>query len=266
MQLGDYLRLGWANIATHKKRAAIVMVIVGALFSVLMAGSMLIQGIENATLAVVLQPTDGKILVKSVAQQIFCEDDCDIEMDQAEIRRDIAKWGGMEIEVGTVGPMDSIYAVSLELIANAIEVSLDEVPDDAIPVLASTSTLAGWLSISSPEKNAPAEKKVRTVQAIRERALGEVIETGSQKYFVAGILPGSFGASGLSLATIGDRNNPLNLLLEEIPTANSQTIAIKNDDTLEMASIAEIWAVFPDLDKAQGIWMISPHRIVTHWR
>lgn len=44
MRLVDYFRLGWANIVAHKKRAAIVVMIVGVMFGVLIAGSLLIQG------------------------------------------------------------------------------------------------------------------------------------------------------------------------------------------------------------------------------
>ena len=44
MHLLDYLRLGWANIVAHKKRAAIVVVIVGVLFGVLTAGCVWNQG------------------------------------------------------------------------------------------------------------------------------------------------------------------------------------------------------------------------------
>ncbi len=251
MQFFDYLRLGWANIASHKKRALIVVVIAGVLFGVLMVGSLLIRGIENAALGEVLYSKDGKVMVRTVAQQNFCEDECDIVMDKAEIRRTIAEYGGEEISVGTLaGTMNMIYVVTPDLVQDMIEISLDKVPDGVIPVLASTSTLANWLMIPTPDKRASGEGWVRGVERIRAESLGKVIESGGQKYFVVGILPGGFGVSSLSFEVLRDYKNPLNMLLGSVATGNSETLAL-NGGELEVQSTDEVWAMFPDLPKAQ---------------
>lgn len=251
MHLLDYLRLGWANIVAHKKRAAIVVVIVGVLFGVLTAGCLLIQGLEDATLDVMLEPTSEKVLVRTVAQQSFCEDICDIATDREEIREVIAKWNGEEVAVMAAGLTGSVYAVAPELVQNAVEADFTSIPDDAIPVLASTSTLAGWLQISTADTHAEPEVKLRVVQSVREQSLGKIIEFAGQKYFVAGILPGGFGVHNLSLTAIKDRKNPLNILLDGISTGSSQTLVLDNGEA-ELSPTEEIWATFASVAEAQG--------------
>lgn len=215
MRLADYLRLGGANIAAHKRRAVLVIVIVGVLFGVLMAGSILIQGIENATLEATLRPTDGKVWLRTVARQVYCEDECDLSADQAEIRRLLMEYGGEESAVKVPVGMFSVYAVEAEAVRNALEAELAEVPEDAVAVLVDVTTLAGWLKLPVLDRNVSGERRVRRVEEIREKALGKVIEYGGQRYFVAGILPGGLGVSNLSFATVGDKKNPLNMLLEK---------------------------------------------------
>lgn len=60
MRVLDCLRLGVAGVKAHKKRALTVVVIVGLLFSVLMAGAFFLQGLENAALGKMLAPTGGR--------------------------------------------------------------------------------------------------------------------------------------------------------------------------------------------------------------
>lgn len=250
MRLLDYLRLGGANIAAHKRRAVIVVVIVGVIFGVLMAGSMLIQGVENAALGAMLRPTDGKVWLRTEARQVLCEDECDMPVDQAEIRRMLAEAGGQEIAVREPEGMFGVYAVAERDIWSVIEVDTANAPEDAVPVLADVSTIASWLRISTLDRNASGEKRARQIAEMRERALGQVIEYSRQRYYVVGILPGGFGVSSLSLATVGDKQNPLNLLLDSVSIDGSETLVI--DDGLVTAPTDEIWAEFADLAQAQA--------------
>lgn len=251
MRLLDYLRLGGANIAAHRRRAVLVTVIVGVIFGVLMAGSILIQGIENAALEAVLRPTGGKVWLSTVARQDFCGDECDLEADQAEIRQMIAEHGGEELAVKVPAGMFSVYAVEAEAVRDAIEVEMTEVPEGALPVLADVTTLAGWLKLPALDRNVSGERRARRVEEIREQALGKVIEYGGQRYFVAGVLPGGLGVSNLSLTAVGDKKNLLNMLLESAWVGNSRTLVIDNG-SLETEPTEEIWAEFGDLSQAQA--------------
>ena len=251
MRLVDYFRLGWANIVAHKKRAAIVVVIVGVMFGVLIAGSLLIQGVENTALDMMTRPTDGKVLVRSVAQQYsFCKDvACDLEADKAELRRRVADYGGKVIEAKMLG---QDYVLDADLVQGAIETELSKAPADATPVLAPLSTLSNWLQISMSER-AAAEVKVRTAQQIREQAVGQVITVmGGKKYWVAGILPGSFGGtSTLALSGLGQKN-PLDILLSNVELGGSAVLIIDDGDLrAETVITDEIWATFDTVKQAE---------------
>ena len=251
MRLVDYFRLGWANIVAHKKRAAIVVVIVGVMFGVLIAGSLLIQGVENTALDMMTRSTDGKVLVRSVAQQYsFCKDvACDLEADKAELRQRVTDYGGKVIEVKMLG---QDYVLDADLVQGAIETELSKAPADATPVLAPLSTLSNWLQISMSER-AAAEVKVRTAQQIREQAVGQVITVmGGKKYWVAGILPGSFGGtSTLALSSLG-RKNPLDILLSNVELGGSAVLIIDDGDLrAETVITDEIWATFDTVKQAE---------------
>lgn len=251
MRLVDYFRLGWANIVAHKKRAAIVVVIVGVMFGVLIAGSLLIQGVENTALDMMTRSTDGKVLVRSVAQQYsFCKDvACDLEADKAELRQRVTDYGGKVIEVKMLG---QDYVLDADLVQGAIETELSKAPADATPVLAPLSILSNWLQISIPER-AETAVKVRTAQQIREQAVGQVITVmGGKKYWVAGILPGSFGGtSTLALSSLG-RKNPLDILLSNVELGGSAVLIIDDGDLrAETVITDEIWATFDTVKQAE---------------
>ena len=60
MKVVDCLRLGFAGVKAHKKRAFTVVIIVGLLFGVVMAGIFIVQGLEDVILGTMLAPTSGK--------------------------------------------------------------------------------------------------------------------------------------------------------------------------------------------------------------
>ena len=104
MRITDYLRLGFAGVKAHKKRAFTVVIIVGLLFSVVTAGVSVLQGLESATLAEMLAPTDGKVLVISSVDMKICGEDCDIAAEVAEVKKNVERYGGkiIEAEVGSM--------------------------------------------------------------------------------------------------------------------------------------------------------------------
>lgn len=95
----DYLRLGFAGVKAHKARALTVVIIVGLLFGVITAGALALQGLENAVLEEMLEPTGGKVLVASSVDQKICGEGCDREAEMAKIRDKIQQYGGKVVEV-----------------------------------------------------------------------------------------------------------------------------------------------------------------------
>lgn len=99
MRLMDYLRLGFAGVKAHKARALTVVIIVGLLFGVITAGALALQGLENAVLEEMLEPTGGKVLVASNVDQQICGEDCNREAEMARIRDKIQQYGGKVVDV-----------------------------------------------------------------------------------------------------------------------------------------------------------------------
>lgn len=252
MKLLDYWRLSGVHIRAHKKQTLTTVIVVGALFGVLMAGSILIRGVEDVSLEKVLQPTGGKVLIQSAARDTFCEDNCNAEADRAEIENVVAQHGGSEVAVGMLeGSPSALYVVAYDVLEHGLEVNLDQAPSASIPILADASTIANWLLISTPNEHADGEERARVVTEIRERSLGKVIHTVSNDYYVVGILPGGFGLSSLSLSALNRSINPLNLLLSAVPTSNSKALIVR-DGRMEMQPTAEVWALFETVEVAHG--------------
>lgn len=244
MKWTDYWRLSGVHIAAHRKRTAITIIVTGALFGVLVAGSILVRGVEKVSLDVVLRPTGGRVLVRSVAEDTFCENNCDIEADRMEIRDAISQYGGDEIMIKVLDASSTKFVIEPGILQPEYEESSGH-----NLILADLSTIANWLMISSPGDDASIETKMRVVEEIRARSLGKAIDTIDGDYYVVNILPGGFGISNLSLSALEDPRNPLNVLLGVVLTSGSKTLII-DDGKLGVWSSDEIWSIFDTVEAA----------------
>lgn len=109
MRVLDCLRLGFAGVKAHKKRAVAVMIIVGLLFGVTMAGAFILQGLENVVLSEMLEPTDGKILVVSNVETGNCRENCDIPAEITRIKDNIQRYGGESIALKIIQTSDGTF-------------------------------------------------------------------------------------------------------------------------------------------------------------
>ena len=94
MRTLDYLRLGAAGMKAHKKRALVVVMIVGLLFGVVAAGAFFLQGLEQVALAEMLAPTEGKVLVMSSVDTRACGEDCEVAAEVEKMKEKIGEYGG----------------------------------------------------------------------------------------------------------------------------------------------------------------------------
>ena len=109
MRSADYLRLGFAGVKAHKKRAFTVVAIVGLLFSVITAGTFILQGLENMVLETMLEPTKGKILVMSGVDAETCGENCDLKKEVSQINSNIEKYNGKVIQAEVSQTEDCIF-------------------------------------------------------------------------------------------------------------------------------------------------------------
>lgn len=246
MRVLDCLRLGVAGVKAHKKRALTVVVIVGLLFSVLMAGAFFLQGLENAALGKMLAPTGGRVLVMSNVDTKFCGEECDMAKEVAEIRRNIERYGGEAISATMISGKDGMF---YRLEKNVFEFEGEGL---AIPL----STVAKMKGVQLPGWDAGVERRVEAVQTIFEEAMAG--DNGSR---VVGILPGGVYTSDLSLSSVEQSGNPLNMIFGQIVTGTSQNFMIGAAETsmgdavaMDTAEMGLVFAEFPDLKAAYNYY------------
>ena len=238
MRVLDCLRLGVAGVKAHKKRALTVVAIVGLLFSVLMAGAFFLQGLENAALGKMLAPTGGKVLVMSNVDTKFCGEECDTAEEVAEIRRNIERYGGEAISATMISGEDGMF---YRLEKNVFEFEGEGL---AIPL----STVAKMKGVQLPGWDAGVERRVEAVQTIFEEVKAEDNESR-----IVGILPGGVYASDLSLSSVEQSGNPLNMIFGQIVTGTSQNFMIGAAEVSEgsgVDAVSEIGAV-SEMDTAE---------------
>lgn len=228
MRITDYLRLGFAGVKAHKKRAFTVVVIVGLLFSVITAGAFILQGLENVVLGTMLAPTDGKVLVVSSVDTKICGEDCDITTEVGKIKKNIERYGGEIIEAEVSQTADGMFYKIDEKVFSSETNNATDVTQVIVP-LGMAANLAG---IKMPERDAEVAEQLNAIREVREKTLGKMAKNeAGEKYYIAEILPSGVYASNLSFMNIGQGGNPLDLILGQIRTGVSQNFITKSAKT-----------------------------------
>lgn len=228
MRLLDYLRLGFAGVKAHKKRALTVVLIVGLLFSVIAAGAFILQGLENITLETMLAPTNGKVLVVSSVDTKICGDGCDIATEVAKIKKNVERYDGKLIPAKISQTADGMFYKIEEKVLSSKTNNATDVTQVIVPL----GTAANLADIEMPERDVEVADKLAAIQEVREKTLGKVVENkNGEQYYVAEILPSGVYASNLSFMNIGQDGNPLDLILGQIRTGVSQNFITKSAKT-----------------------------------
>lgn len=225
MRLTDYLRLGFAGVKAHKKRAFTVVIIVGLLFSVITAGAFILQGLENVALGTMLAPTDGKVLVMSSVDTKICGEDCDITTEVVKIKKNIEQYDGKIIPAKISQTADGMFYKTEEKVFSSETNSAIDTTQVIVP-LEAAANLAG---VEMPERDAEVAEQLDAIREVRENTLGKVVKNeAGEKYYIAEILPGGVYASNLSFMNIGQGGNPLDLILGQVRTGMSQNFITKS--------------------------------------
>lgn len=228
MRPTDYLRLGFAGVKAHKKRAFTVTVIVGLLFSVVTAGALILQGLEDVALSTMLAPTDGRVLAMSSVDTKICGEDCDLKAETEKIKRNIEQYGGKIIPVEISQTADGIfYKLEEKVFANEVSSTIN-----ITQVIVPLGVAANLASIEMPERDAEVTEQLNAIREVRAKTLGKAIKSKvGEKYYIAEILPSGVYASNLSFVNIGQSGNPLDLILGQVRTGASQNFITKSAKT-----------------------------------
>lgn len=226
MKLADYLKLGFAGVKAHKKRAFTVVIIVGVLFSVVAAGAFVLQGLENVALGTMLAPTEGKVLVISSVDPKVCGEDCDNAAEVAEIKKNVERYNGEVIEAEVSQTTDDML---YKLKEDAFVGAQSGGDSDATEVVVPLEAAAKLADIKMPERDAEVADKLAAIGEVRVKTLHQTIKSKTgEKYYIAEILPGGVYANDLSLVNVGQSNSPMDLILKQINTGVSQDFVIKS--------------------------------------
>ena len=272
MRTLDYLRLGAAGMKAHKKRALVVVMIVGLLFGVVAAGAFFLQGLEQVALAEMLAPTEGKVLVMSSVDTRACGEDCEVAAEVEKMKEKSGEYGGEVVPAAMRQTAEGMFYVVDEGVFGEVfsgvkaEASGE---DEAMTVVVPLEVAAELAGIEIPESGASVAERMVAIYKVREETLGRTVEseTGA-RYEVAGILPGGVYATDLSLVYAGQSGNPLNMLFGQVKTGVSQSFGVGAGDGLAEAEamggelagevdaevMGMVLAVFEDIEAAEGYY------------
>ena len=258
MRTWDYLRLGAAGMKAHKKRALVVVMIVGLLFGVVAAGAFFLQGLEQVALAEMLAPTEGKVLVMSSVDTRACGEDCEVAAEVGKMKEKIGEHGGEVVPAAVRQTAEGMFYVVDEGVFGEVfsgvkaEASGE---DEAMTVVVPLEVAAELAGIEMPESGASVAERMVAIYKVREETLGRTVEseTGA-KYEVAGILPGGVYATDLSLVYVGQSGNPLNMLFGQVKTGVSQSFGVGQAEDVDAEAMGMVLAVFEDIEAAEGYY------------
>ena len=258
MRTLDYLRLGAAGMKSHKKRALVVVMIVGLLFGVVAAGAFFLQGLEQVALAEMLAPTEGKVPVMSSVDTRACGEDCEVAAEVGKIKEKIGEYGGEVVPAAVRQTAEGMfYAVDEGVFGEVFSGVKAEASgeDEAMTVVVSLKVAAELAGIEMPESGASVAERMVAIYKVREETLGRTVEseTGA-RYEVAGILPGGVYATDLSLVYVGQSGNPLNMLFGQVKTGMSQSFGVGQAEDVDAEAIGMVLAVFEDIEAAEGYY------------
>lgn len=261
MRLVDYLRLGFAGVKAHKKRAFTVVIIVGLLFSVITAGAFILQGLEDIVFAEMLAPTDGKVLVISSVDTKICGESCDVAAEVAEIKKNVERYNGKIIEAEVRQTTDGMFYKLKENVFIGAHGESGGAAEVAVPL----EMAAKLADIEMPERDAEIAEQLDVISEVREKTLGKVVENKTgEKYYIAEILPSGVYANSLSFMSIGQSGNPLDLILGQIRTGVSQSFIIKTAEVrasgfvgredIDTEAMGMVLARFDDMETAYNYY------------
>lgn len=264
MKLFKLAKLGHRNLTHHKKQTIFTVIVIGALFSILVAIQFIFQGLENFHRQRSLEVFDNKIYITAQACRLGqlespysiernCIDDhgrlnqdclrqasqqpapCSTDPQQVnQLFNERSKpYGGKvvgNVEVRTTDNSTRLSFYPIDLFKNHVTADLSKKPND-IPATVVTLQKASDLLEINLKDTISSQRKLSLLQEVRQKAIGKVLQDGDQAIFVAGILP--YGSHKISVARHERDVRPLDILLENIASYSrySSGVFLLNDQS-----------------------------------
>ncbi|PID33245.1 hypothetical protein CR969_01790 [Candidatus Saccharibacteria bacterium] len=260
MKLFKLMGLGYKGVAHHKKQTILTVVIVGSLFSVLMALQFIVQGVENKLIkeSSVIMPETYITALSCNQDQLDREDEigkcseapegevggCLVGIDSkplncgldAKKSNDIFSKRAGKYNGEVVGNaqflshnQDWLAVYPLNIFNDSIKESADNKPKDTLPVVLNLSLAAELVNVNIENiKSQPNEDIKDSINDVSSRAIGHTFDYGGKNIFVAGVMP--YGSNSPVLSKTEQEFRLLDSVLGGVQSNDEAPRAIYLDD------------------------------------
>lgn len=275
MRIKEYFCLTLTVLKSTKRRLIIAAVISSLSLGIVMALYLLIAGAQNAIYNALNSPTGGEVLVATMPDVAFCQEECTDSSCSLEIKQNIQRYRGRVVEDAFFHKADTNGHISTQLdeitfekiypvlpadvMEDAIEYNLEQVPTPLMPILLPLDIAAAQVGVKFPEytveQHMSKDEFLREIleisNTIRETLLGsEITMLNGEHYFVVGFLPSNISKMPLSLASVNKSGNWLDIIFSGSPNVTGAPIVIAKDSIPQDFSIEKadvILSLFPTM-------------------
>ena len=234
MYFTDVLKLSFRKFIRQFRRSYKLVVAMSILFCLIFTINLFFTGLRNSYIKFSQAKVGDQVIISATRPDSYTDLKKLEEVAKTEMVQDIEKFGGKILKNTRSVTRNNIPVLPKSSVQNLIEVDPSNAPKDAIPILTTTSFGESLLGQENNKINKlTAVEYLSKYQDYREKILGKTFENkDGAKFFVVGLLPGSYHLSDYSFYTLEKNVDTtlLNELLDDIPLQDFNPIAVDNGD------------------------------------
>lgn len=232
MYFTDILKISFRKFIRQFRRSYKLVVAMSILFCLIFTINLFFTGLRNSYIKFSQAKVGNQVIISAISPNSYTDLKKLEEVAKTEMVQDIEKFGGKILKNIRAVTRNNIPVLPKSSAQNLIEVDPSKAPKDAIPILTTTSFGESLLGQENNKINKlTAVEYLSKYQDYREKVLGKTFETDDgAKFFVVGLLPGSYHLSDYSFYTLEKNVDTtlLNELLDDIPLQDFSPIAVDN--------------------------------------
>lgn len=235
MYFTDVLKLSFRKFIRQFRRSYKLVVAMSILFCLIFTINLFFTGLRDSYIKFSQSKVGGQVIISAnnLSPYISLKETKETkEISSAEMVQDIEKFGGKILKNIRTVTRNNIPVLPKSSVQNLIEVDPSNAPKDVIPILTTTSFGESLLGQENNKINKlTAVEYLSKYQDYRDKILGKTFENkDGAKFFVVGLLPGSYHLSDYSFYTLEKNVDTtlLNQLLDDIPLQGFEPIAVDN--------------------------------------
>ena len=232
MYFTDILKISFRKFIRQFRRSYKLVVAMSILFCLIFTINLFFTGLRDSYIKFSQSKVGGQVIISAISPNSYTDLKKLEEVAKTEMVQDIEKFGGKILKNIRALTRNNIPVLPKSSVQNLIEVDPSKAPKDAIPILTTTSFGESLLGQENNKINKlTAVEYISKYQDYREKILGKTFENkDGAKFFVVGLLPGSYHLSNYSFYTLEKNVDTtlLNELLDDIPLQDFNPIAVDN--------------------------------------